>query len=132
MKRFFSTEKGKMLVKDFYKIDGKEAQEDGSVVYNVSLNTTHDVYKGHFPERPITPGVCNIQMIKELAEDATGRLLTLTAIDRCRLTAMVTPDGSPVLSIKVKVDDNTKLSATIFNGDTTYMTLSGTVADRIK
>ena len=130
MKRFFSTEKGKMLVKDFYKIDGREAQEDGSVVYNVSLNTTHDVYKGHFPERPITPGVCNIQMIKELAEDATGRLLTLTAIDRCRLTAMVTPDGSPVLSIKVKVDDNTKLSATIFNGDTTYMTLSGTVADR--
>ena len=121
-----------MLVKDFYTIDGKETQDDGTVVYSVSLNAAHDVYKGHFPERPITPGVCNIQMIKELAEDATGRLLTLTAIDRCRLTAMVTPDGSPVLSIKVKVDDNTKLSATIFNGDTTYMTLSGTVADRIK
>ena len=93
-----------MLVKEFYRIDSKEVQEDGSVVYGVSLNTTHDVYKGHFPERPITPGVCNIQMIKELAEDASGRSLTLSEIDRCRLTAMVTPDGSPSLNIKVKID----------------------------
>ncbi len=120
-----------MLVKKFYRIDSKEVQEDGSVVYGVSLNTTHDVYKGHFPERPITPGVCNIQMIKELAEDASGRSLTLSEIDRCRLTAMVTPDGSPSLNIKVKIDDNTRLTATIYNGDTTYMTLSGTVIDRI-
>ncbi|MCR5453620.1 MAG: hypothetical protein K6F33_01360 [Bacteroidales bacterium] len=120
-----------MLVKYFYRIDGKEPQEDGSVVYNVSLNTTHDVYKGHFPERPITPGVCNIQMIKELAEDLSGRILTLSEISRCRLTAMVTPDGSPKLNVKVQIDDNTNLSATIFYGDTTYMTLSGTVVDRI-
>ena len=119
-----------MLVKDFYTIDGKEAQDDGTVVYSVSLNAAHDVYKGHFPERPITPGVCNIQMIKELAEDLCGRPLTLTAIDRCRLTAMVTPDGSPKLNIKVHLDD-TKLSATIFHDETTYMTLSGTVADRM-
>ncbi|MBQ1697112.1 MAG: beta-hydroxyacyl-ACP dehydratase [Bacteroidales bacterium] len=122
-----------MLVKDFYKIDGKEAQEDGSVVYSVSLNTTHDVYKGHFPERPITPGVCNIQMIKELAEDSCSRSLTLTSIDRCRLTAMVTPNESPVLNVKVQWDaaDSNKLAATIYYGDITYMTLSGTVADRL-
>ena len=121
-----------MLVKDFYTIDGKAAQADGSVVYNVSLNAAHDVYKGHFPERPITPGVCNIQMIKELAEDSCGRQLTLTSIARCRLTAMVTPDGSPKLDVKIQWDaaDQNKLAATIYYGDTIYMTLSGTVADR--
>ena len=122
-----------MLVKDFYKIDGKEAQADGSVLYSVSLNAAHDVYKGHFPERPITPGVCNIQMIKELAEDSSSRSLTLTSISRCRLTAMVTPNDSPVLNVKVQWDaaDSNKLAATIYYGDTTYMTLSGTVADRL-
>lgn len=120
-----------MLIKDFYKIDGRETQEDGSVVYHVSLNTTHDVYKGHFPERPITPGVCSIQMIKELAEDAYSRPLTISEIGRCRLTSMVTPDGSPTLYIKVKIDEDTKLSASIFNGDITYMTISATVVDRL-
>jgi len=122
-----------MLVKDFYTIDGKQLQDDGSVVYAVSLNPAHDVYKGHFPEKPITPGVCNIQMIKECAEDAQGKLFTLSNIDRCRLTSMVTPDGSPKLNVKVQFDaaDSSKLSATIFYGETTYMTLSGTLVDRL-
>ena len=45
---------------------------------------------------------------------------------------MVTPDGSPMLNIKVQTDaaDSSKVSATIFYGETTYMTLSGTVAEK--
>lgn len=123
-----------MLVKDFYTIDGKQVQDDGSVIYAVQLNPNHDVYKGHFPEKPITPGVCNIQMIKELAEYARGKAFTLKDIDRCRLTSMVTPDGSPKLNIKVQFDaaDPCKLSATIFYGETTYMTLSGTLVDKLQ
>jgi len=122
-----------MLVKDFYQIVSKHTQDDGSVVYDVKLNAQHDVYKGHFPERPITPGVCNIQMIKELAEDVQGRLLTLVEIERCRLTSMVTPDGSPDLCVKIQTssDDKSKISATIFYGDTTFMTLSVVVTDRL-
>jgi len=122
-----------MLVMDFYQIESKHTQDDGSVVYNIKLNAQHNVYNGHFPERPITPGVCNIQMIKELAEDVQGRLLTLSEIDRCRLTSMVTPDGSPDLCVKIQTspDDNSKINATIFYGDTTYMTLSGVVTDRL-
>ncbi|MCQ2249948.1 MAG: hypothetical protein MJZ66_02445 [Bacteroidales bacterium] len=122
-----------MLVKDFYTIDGKQVQDDGSVVYAISMNPNHDVYKGHFPEKPITPGVCNIQMIKECAEDAQGKAFTLKDIDRCRLTSMVTPDGSPKLNVKVQFDaaDPYKLSATIFHEDVTYMTLSGTLVDRL-
>lgn len=122
-----------MLVKDFYTIDGKQTADDGSVVYSVHLNPAHDVYKGHFPEKPITPGVCNIQMIKELAEDAKGKLFTLSDIDRCRLTSMVTPDGSPNLEVKLQFDvaNPFKLSATIFYGETTFMTLSGTLQDRL-
>ncbi|MBR4266285.1 MAG: hypothetical protein IKQ46_09545 [Bacteroidales bacterium] len=123
-----------MLVKDFYAIDNKQVQEDGSVIYSVSLNPGHDVYKGHFPEKPITPGVCNIQMIKELAEDAQGKQFTLKNIDRCRLTSMVTPDGSPKLDVKIQFDaaDAYKLSATIFYGETTFMTLTGTLVDKLQ
>lgn len=121
-----------MLIKDFYAIENHTTESDGSHVYTVKLNQNHDVYKGHFPQKPITPGVCTIQMIKECVEDAQSKRLTFTAIDRCRLTAMVTPSGSPVLNIKVASDaaDTTKVSATIFYGETTYMTLSGTVAEK--
>lgn len=123
-----------MLVKDFYYIDGKQIQDDGSLIYSVSLNPGHEVYKGHFPEKPITPGVCSIQMIKELAEDCLSKKLTLSCIDRCRLTAMITPDSVPEFSVRIAIDpaDNSKISAEIFSGSTTYLTLAGTLIDRLQ
>ena len=120
-----------MLIQDFYRVNKKESLEDGSFLYGVSLNQNHKVYQGHFPEKPITPGVCNIQMIKELAEDVLSKPLTLKTIDRCRLTAMVTPDGSPELNVKIRVENGEKLSAEIFFGEVTYMTLSGVLCERL-
>ena len=119
-----------MLIKDFYIVGSKETLEDGSYLFSVSLNPNHEVYKGHFPEKPITPGVCNIQMIKELCEDVMQKPLTLSKIDRCRLTAMVTPDGSPDLNVKIKTEDGGKINASIFYNEVTYMTLSGTVIEK--
>ena len=46
-----------MLIEDFYYVKKKESLEDGGFLYEVSLNTKHKVYQGHFPEKPITPGV---------------------------------------------------------------------------
>ena len=73
-------------------------------------------------------------MIKDLAEDAQGKQFTLKNIDRCRLTSMVTPDGSPKLDVKIQFDaaDAYKLSATIFYGETTFMTLTGTLVDKLQ
>ena len=119
-----------MLIKDFYTVRKKEVLEDGSYLYSVSLNPRHEIYKGHFPEKPITPGVCNIQMIKELCEDAVQKPLTFRTVSRCRLTAMVTPDGSPDLEVRIRTEDGGKTEASIFYGDTTYMTLSGTAVEK--
>lgn len=115
-----------MLIKDFYVVNSR-TEEDGASVFDITLNPLHDVYKGHFPEKPITPGVCNIQMIIECAETVVGKPLTLKQIDRCRLTAMVTPDGSPNLKVKIQINnfEDLKIDASIFFEDTVYMTLSG-------
>lgn len=120
-----------MLIKDFYTVVGKTEIENGKV-YSIKLNPDHDVYKGHFPQRPITPGVCNILMIKELALDLLGEdsNLRLSKIDKCRLPAMVTPNGTPELDVKIVLDksaEQIKLSAEIFKGETKYMTLSGSL-----
>lgn len=36
----------------------------------VRLNSEHPIYQAHFPGEPITPGVCIIQIAKELLEEA--------------------------------------------------------------
>lgn len=52
-----------MLLNDFFKItDIKNADK---YTISIEMNPKHDIYKGHFPGNPITPGVCLTQMVKE-------------------------------------------------------------------
>lgn len=116
-----------MLIKDFYTVVSCEKAQN-SIVCRVKLNADHEVYKGHFPQRPITPGVCNIQIIKEIAQMLTGNKYSFKKIDKCRLPAMVTPDGTPDLDVKVDFIDPEnplKISASIFFDQTIFMALSG-------
>lgn len=45
--------------------------EEGSTATQtvVRLNPKHPIYQAHFPGEPITPGVCIIQIAKELLEE---------------------------------------------------------------
>ena len=40
----------------------------GPLSYEIRLNPSHPIYQAHFPGEPITPGVCIIQIAKELLE----------------------------------------------------------------
>ncbi len=58
-----------MLLKDLYKIKSF-TYADGKVNTEVIINKDHEIFTGHFPDNPVMPGVCMIQIIKELTEKA--------------------------------------------------------------
>lgn len=37
---------------------------------SISIEPKHEIFKGHFPGEPIVPGVCMLQMLKEILEEA--------------------------------------------------------------
>ncbi|MBR2618050.1 MAG: hypothetical protein IKC81_01925 [Paludibacteraceae bacterium] len=88
--------------KDFFSIEKQEI--NGSEAYFL-LHMLPDspVYKGHFPEKAIAPGVCNIEMIKSCAEVVVGTPLLLSYIAQCRLTALVTPEQYPLLQLHLQL-----------------------------
>lgn len=43
-------------------VDGLEGR------FTIEVNSSHFIYQAHFPEEPITPGVCIVQIGKELLE----------------------------------------------------------------
>lgn len=114
------------LVTDFYTITGSTAEGDATI-FHVALNPDCDIYRGHFPGAPVAPGVCNIQMLKECAEQLAGRPLMLSYIQQCRMTALITPHDCPTLDIRIQLDGDT-LQGTIFKGEQIYLTLKGTVS----
>ena len=58
-----------MLINDFFTISELTNSED-TIESKVQLNASHKIFDGHFPGNPVTPGVVQIQIVKELLEKA--------------------------------------------------------------
>lgn len=114
------------LVPDFHNITARR-QEGDEWVFEVVLNPDCKVYEGHFPGEPVAPGVCNIQMLKECAEEVARKPLMITYIQQCRMTKLITPIDCPSLSIHISLNEDTLLGS-IYCGEEVCLTLKATVA----
>ena len=56
------------LLPNFYKVTHSEHINETDWVVQVMLNPQHAIYSGHFPQQPVVPGVCMLQIIKECVE----------------------------------------------------------------
>lgn len=118
-----------MLLKDYYSIISQSADEaTGAQLFRIRLNPEHEIYQGHFPEKAVSPGVCNLQIMKECAERIIGKELTIKTMAQCKMPAMITPDGTPELTVSVVVSETEggyQMTASIVNESTTYITFKG-------
>lgn len=117
-----------MLLEDrFYHLDSWR-QEDGHAEFSISLLPDCDVYRGHFPGHPVCPGVCEMQLLKELVAHAVGHRLTISHIKRCRLTAVATPTTCPKLKADVQYSVGggvVSVAGTIADTEKQYMDFKG-------
>ena len=115
-----------MLLDYYYTIKGQQTTGDTTLFY-VSLINNCDIYNGHFPDMPVAPGVCNIQMIKECTERLTGKQLLLEYITQCKLTTLITPQQHPELEIRIQIlekdETQIKIKAVIGQDNSEYLTL---------
>ncbi|MDO4727454.1 MAG: 3-hydroxyacyl-ACP dehydratase [Bacteroidota bacterium] len=94
-----------MLLKDFYKIiriEHNSGQISNAEVV-IELNAKHEVFKGHFPDNPVTPGVCMMQIIKELSEKILGERLFLTSASNVKFMAIINPNINPILRLELAI-----------------------------
>lgn len=121
-----------MLLKDkFYKVVEETRVDDQNAVYRCELVADCDVYRGHFPEKPVCPGVCNIEMIKECTMMLTGKKLLIKGIKQCRLTAVAAPQVCPVVDVTVcatPIEGGYQVVARIADETQSYMEYKGEMA----
>lgn len=121
------------MINDYFTILRSEATDNLSGVVSIRLNAHSIVYEGHFPGEPVSPGVCNIEMIRECAEAVHGHALRINRIKQCRLTTLVTPLNHSTADVTINLQEqkpNTyRLTATLGKGEETYLTLKADVAD---
>jgi len=109
------------LLDDFYKIEQQIIEESG-FEYLVLLNKEHAIYKAHFPENPITPGVCIIQLCVELMEQQTGKSLFLQKIHNVKFLSIIDPVVADTIKVsfsKISFDDEGYKCSVLVHWETT-------------
>ncbi|MEI2272269.1 hypothetical protein OHD16_08990 [Sphingobacterium sp. ML3W] len=94
-----------MVLADFYKIHGRRLSADGKHLLEISLNPNHSIFNGHFPDRPVTPGVCMLQIIKNISEDLLQSKLRMSAAKNIRFYAIIDPFAHPNLSLELAIKE---------------------------
>ena len=110
------------LKNNLYKIISKE--EVNSIFnYTVELNPSCVIYQAHFPGEPITPGVCIVQIGKEVIEDllleqsSVSRRLEIIKAKNIKFLSVISPNETPILTYQVRKlgysDDNMTIETQI-------------------
>lgn len=118
------------LLIDFYSEIASTFSPQNQESFNcaIRLNAKHPVYKGHFEQVPIAPGVCLTQIVKEILMDKFQKELVMIQGDNIKFLAMVNPNETPDLSIAftVKTTENgLDASAVYSHNNTSYVKFKG-------
>ena len=115
------------LLNNFFTIKSVETAGE-SANYTVSLNTRHAIYKAHFPEMPVTPGVCIIQMAVELLSHQLEKKLNIQTIKNVKFLSVISPDETPEVGYSIQgvkeADGMVEAKVTVASGEKTFAKIS--------
>ncbi len=93
-----------MILHDFYKL--KKTSEEGGVHHtSLSINKEHEIYQGHFPDRPVTPGVVLMLLFKEEAERIYGKKLHMQRANNVKFMAVCDPTVDEELILETETEE---------------------------
>ncbi|WP_223032196.1 3-hydroxyacyl-ACP dehydratase [Hanstruepera marina] len=93
-----------MLLKNFYIVNSLN-YENGQANASITINKNHVVFKGHFPGNPVTPGVCMMQIIKELSEQVLNKKLFMESASNVKFMAIINPEKTPDLHLNLDISE---------------------------
>jgi 3-hydroxyacyl-[acyl-carrier-protein] dehydratase len=97
--------------------------------YQVLWNAAHPVFEGHFPGRPVVPGVCMMQTVQELLERLVQKKVVLKKASNMKFLNMIDPTANPQVEIGVQYKlqgGEIKVAASLKYETLTFMKFQGT------
>ena len=115
-----------ILINNFYTVKSQTVL-DGKAEFRVKLNAENFVYQAHFPNNPITPGVCLIQMAVELFGLVKGTNFGIKTLKNVKFTAPINPLEFPEVDFALDFAENEglwQLKALIKENETVFAKMS--------
>jgi 3-hydroxyacyl-[acyl-carrier-protein] dehydratase len=115
-----------VLIDNLFDINPIQQIED-KLITEVTINASNSIFDGHFPGNPVTPGVIQIQLAKEVLEKYYDRTINLDSIARCKFLAVLNPVESPTITVEItvkEIDNTLKINAVGKDDSTSYFKFS--------
>jgi len=77
--------------------------DDMELQGTINLDASHEIFKGHFPSQPVLPGVCLIEMLKDLINKAMERPYLLSSASNVKYLKVVDPEKNQLLTFTIKL-----------------------------
>jgi 3-hydroxyacyl-[acyl-carrier-protein] dehydratase len=94
-----------MLKDDFYTVSDLN-MEGNSINAILTLNENHPIFGGHFPGEPVVPGVCMMQMVKEITETALGLKLQIANASEVKFLMVINPNENRTLRMQLNYNES--------------------------
>ena len=117
----------------FYSIQSRTT--DGNKgTFQVKLDAEHKVYEGHFPGQPVTPGVLQVRIIRDLIEEMVGRKMELDTARSIKFIRFVDPRATDMLTVSIDIlsydDGIVQLRSDIADEDGPYFKMMAGFSER--
>lgn len=93
------------FLNDLYTIKNIQKESVNKITIQVELNRDHDIFKGHFPGNPILPGVCTIQILKELLQIQLGKNLNLAKAGTIKYMSFIDPVKNSIINYEIQFNE---------------------------
>lgn len=87
----------------------KRNEQDGIVYAEFRFSPELEVFKGHFPQKPILPGIFQVEMVRCALESVTGKRFSVAEIKKAKWLHPVLP-GDTVILEATSIPDSRGLS----------------------
>ena len=113
-----------MFKNDLYSIDSLEVSGD-DIKAVIAIDPKHIIFTGHFPGQPVLPGVCTIEILKELVNEARGSTYALKEASQMKFLSLVDPVQANVLHFQITLSETDSglainAQAALEDGTTTF------------
>ena len=117
-----------MLLNNFFFVTEIE-NKTGVIKASLDINKSHPIFDGHFPNQPIVPGVCMLQIVKEILESTLSFSIQLKSADFIKFLKFINPNEISNINIElhyVETDDKClKVNAQLLDLESVYFKFKG-------
>lgn len=88
------------LLNNFYTLS--ERTNEGNELHAIiHLQPEHEIFQGHFPNQPVVPGVCMVQIVKEMMEGLVEKKLLFRKSHQIKFLQLLVPAREDAIQVTI-------------------------------